>query len=98
VTPINPLLLTILYRGDASVIHTALELDHPQVLIDERSARRIAREVFGLKVIGTTKVLVEANHASLIENVQHALLTIKQSGYWIDDRIIPAALLAAGEA
>jgi hypothetical protein len=53
-------LRTSLDAGEAAVIGLARELNANLVLIDERKARRIARTIYRLHVIGSARVLVEA--------------------------------------
>jgi len=54
--PIDPLLMTSLDAGEAAVIGLARELDSTNyVLLDERKARKIARTVYGLHVIGSSQ-------------------------------------------
>ena len=96
--PIDPLLMTSLDAGEAAVIGLARELDSTNyVLLDERKARKIARTVYGLHVIGSARVLVEAKRHGLIDNVSVALQAMRDGGYWIGDSIIDAALKQAGE-
>jgi len=72
-TPVDPLLITLLDVGESSVIHGAREFGLTSVLMDERKGRRIARDVYGLRVIGTARVLVDAKQANLIPSVGRAL-------------------------
>ena len=95
---IDPLLVTSLDEGEASVIALSRELKADFTLIDERKARKIARNVYGLKVIGSAGILVEAKHKGLIENVGLAIKNMRDNGYWIGDSIIEAALKKAGES
>jgi predicted nucleic acid-binding protein len=81
----------------ASVILLAMELNADFILIDERKARKIARTVYGLKVIGSAGILVEAKRQGLIDNVGSALQIMRDNGYRIGDSIIDAALRKAGE-
>ena len=67
------------------------------VLIDERKARKIARTIYGLHVIGSARVLVEAKKRGLLDNVGAALQTMRDGGYWIGDSIVDATLKQAGE-
>jgi len=68
------------------------------VLVDERKARKIARTVYGLHVIGSARVLVEATRRhGLLDNVGVALQAMRDGGYWIGDSIVDAALKQAGE-
>jgi hypothetical protein len=95
--PVDPLLRTSLDVGDAAVIGLAKELSVNLVLIDERKARRIARTIYGLHVIGSARVLVEAKRRGVLGNVGAALQTMRDGGYWIGDSIVDAAQRQAGE-
>jgi predicted nucleic acid-binding protein len=92
------LLESILDAGEASVIRLAREAAVKLVLIDERKARKVARSVYGLQVIGTARVLVEAKREGLLENVGEAIEEMREAGYWIHDDIVRLALREAGEA
>ncbi|MBW1692031.1 MAG: DUF3368 domain-containing protein [Deltaproteobacteria bacterium] len=95
--PVDPLLRTSLDSGEAAVIGLARELNANPVLIDERKARKIARTIYGLHVIGSARVLVEAKKRGLLDNVGAALQAMRDGGYWISDSIVDAALKQAGE-
>ena len=96
-TQLDPLLSNILDEGEASVIQIAVENNADYVLIDERKARKIARTVFNLKVVGTAGILIEAKRKGLIKNVGELLIEMKNNGYWIHDDIIKLALDKANE-
>ena len=95
--PVDPLLRTSLDSGEAAVIELARELSVNLVLVDERKARKIARTIYGLHVIGSARVLVEAKRHGLLDNVGAALQAMRNGGYWIGDSIVDAALKQAGE-
>ena len=95
--PVDLLLMTSLDSGEAAVIGLARELNANPVLIDERKARKIARTIYGLHVIGSARVLVEAKKRGLLNNVGVALQAMRDGGYWISDSIVDAALKQAGE-
>jgi hypothetical protein len=97
VSPADPLLTTVLDRGEASVIQLALETKVDYVLIDERKARKIARDIYGLSVIGTARILVEAKRKGILNGVGDVLRQLKEAGYWIHDDIVVHALKEAGE-
>jgi len=97
-TPLDPLLETILDKGEASVIHLCRERHADFALIDERKARKIAREVYGLKVVGSARILLEAKAQGLIPNVRDALDAMRSAGYWIHEDIVNAVLKEANEA
>jgi uncharacterized protein len=96
--PIDPLLKTVLDIGEASVIQLARECGANSVLIDERKARKIARDIYGMHVVGSARVLVEAKRHGLIESVSEMINGIRSGGYWIHDDIVDFALRKAGEA
>jgi hypothetical protein len=96
-TSIEPLLGSLLDRGEASVIQLAREKDADFVLIDERKARKIARNIYRIQVVGSARILVEAKHRGLISNVRTALEGMRNAGYWIHDDIVKAALEQAEE-
>jgi len=94
---IEPLLGTLLDKGEASVIHLAWEIGADFVLIDERKARKIARKIYGIQVVGSARILVEAKHRGLISNVREAIEGMRSAGYWIHDDIMKAAVEQAAE-
>lgn len=96
--PVDPLLLTILDDGEATVIHLARELNLKKILMDERKGRRIARDAYGLTTIGTVGVMVEAKKMGFLPEIGNLFLEMRKNGYWIHDRIIQAALQKAGES
>jgi uncharacterized protein len=69
-----------------------------QILFDERKARKIARTVYNLKVIGSVRVLIEAKNRGLLDKVGDAIKGMRDGGYWIADPIVEAALKQSGEA
>ncbi|MGC8580404.1 MAG: DUF3368 domain-containing protein, partial [bacterium] len=90
-------LQTVLDSGEASVIQLARELKADYVLIDERKGRKIARDIFNLKVIGTARILVDAKKNGILNNVGDAMKQMKDAGYWIHDDIVKFALKEAKE-
>ena len=66
------------------MIGLARELSVNLVIIDERKARKIARTIYGLHVIGSARVLVEAKKRGLIDNVNTAVTSY--AGWWLLDR------------
>ena len=79
------------------MVGLARELGVNLVLIDERKARKIARTIYGLHVIGSARILVEAKRSKLLDNVGAALQAMRDGDYWIGDSIVDAALKQAGE-
>ena len=75
----------------------ALEEKATIVLIDERKARKVARDIYGLQPIGTTRILVEAKKKSLLPEITSSFQKLRREGYWIHDSIVEVALGEAGE-
>lgn len=94
---IDPLLASLLDVGEAATIALAVQKSAALVLIDEVKGRRVARNVYGLAVIGTARVLVEAKRARLIDHVGPLLEQMRGNGYWIADGILDEILRQAGE-
>ena len=95
--PLDPLLSSVLDTGEASVIQLAMETATPLVLIDELKARKLARTVFHLLVVGSVRLLVEAKRLGALPNVRDAIQGMRDGGYWIHDDIAQFALGEAGE-
>lgn len=95
--PLDPLLDSILDAGEASVIQLARESQAELVVIDERKARRVARSVYGLRVIGAARVLVEAKRRGYLKSVGETIRGMRDGGYWLHDDIVRPALREAGE-
>jgi len=94
---LDPLLQTVLDPGEAGTIQLALRSKADLVLIDERKGRKIARNIYGLNVMGTAGLLVEAKNRGLVSSVSYSLHRMKESGYWIHTDIVRAAVKAARE-
>jgi len=68
-----------------------------RVLIDERKGRKVARDIYGLRTLGTVRVLLEAKQSGLIESILQPLESMREHGYRIHEDIVQAALRQAGE-
>lgn len=93
----EPLLDLELGPGEAAVIAAAHRLQAQLVLIDERRARRIAEQAYGLRVRGSAGILVSAKRAGLIPAVRPLLETLSREGYFLSARLIDRATQEAGE-
>ncbi len=93
----DPLLVSMSDRGEAATIALALEKSASLVLMDEVKGRRVARDVYGLAVIGTGRLLVEAKRASLISRVRPLIEQMRTNGYWMSNGIVGEILRQAGE-
>ncbi len=76
----EPLLASLLDAGEAAVIALARQSGAPLVLLDEAKGRRIARDVYGLRVVGTGRVLVEAKRAGLVAEVKPLITAMRANG------------------
>ncbi|OGJ89069.1 MAG: hypothetical protein A2268_11875 [Candidatus Raymondbacteria bacterium RifOxyA12_full_50_37] len=93
----DPLLVTVLDRGEGAVIQCALENNIGMVVIDERKARNVATSVYGLKVIGTARILVEAKRKGFVPKIEPLITQLLNGGYWIHKDIVDRMLHEAGE-
>lgn len=59
----DPLLETLLDQGEAETIALALQSSATLILMDERKGRKIARDIYGLAVIGIGRLMTEAKKA-----------------------------------
>jgi predicted nucleic acid-binding protein len=93
----DPLLTSLLDLGESRAIELALR-DQPSVLLmDEARGRRVARDIYGLKVVGTGRLLVEAKQMGAVTAVKPLIESIRENGYWLSDRIVNEILKQAGE-
>jgi predicted nucleic acid-binding protein len=93
----DPMLRVHLDLGEASVIESALQHHVAQVLIDEQKARKVARNLYGLTVVGTARILVELCKAGRIGALSPLFSSLRASSYWIDESIVNWALRSVGE-
>lgn len=84
-------------RGESQVIAVARARGAALVLIDELLARRVAGQVYGLRVKGSAGILVQAKKAGLIPEVRPLLNGMKTLGYYLSDRLIERACSEASE-
>lgn len=96
-TSLNPALRGMLDLGEASVVQLASDMKADFVLIDERKARKIARSMYGLNVVGTARILVEAKKKGILETVKDLIDEMRAAGYWIADNIVEQILKEVGE-
>ena len=93
----DALLESLLDIGEAAVISLAREQKASLVLIDERKARKVARDIYGLQPIGTARILVEARKKDLLPDIASQFEKLRLEGYWIHASIVETALREAGE-
>ena len=93
----DPLLVTELDAGEASIIQAARDHGITGVLIDERRARRIAAEAYHLEVRGTFAVFLRAKREGLLPSIRPVLENLVAKGYFIGPQLMTECLRLAGE-
>lgn len=83
-------------RGESEVIALGVELRNAEVIIDDRRARREARNR-GLSVTGVVGLLLRAKNRGFIPLVRPALDSLRARGFRISETLYQQALAVAGE-
>ncbi|HEY0780892.1 MAG TPA: DUF3368 domain-containing protein [Thermoanaerobaculia bacterium] len=94
---VEPLLAAELGAGESQVIDLAVRLKARLDLLDERRARRVASQVYNLRVRGTAGLLVEAKRAGLVPRVRPLLEAMVGKGYFLSARLVEICCQEAGE-
>ena len=82
--------------GEQSVIAYAVARGNLAVGLDDRQARRLAREL-GLPVVGTLGVLLRAKRAGAVSVVHPLLDAVQQEGFRLHPALYAEVLALAGE-
>lgn len=96
-SPPDPLLTSLLDLGETRAIELAKNHQPAVLLMDEARGRKVARDVYGLQVVGTGRVLAEAKHAGLIVRVKPLIEAMRANGYWLSDKIVDEIMRRSGE-
>jgi len=86
-----------LHRGEAEAVVLAIETGADLLVMDDKKARRVARNL-GLRVIGTVGLLLLAKERGLLDQVRPLLLELIRKGFWLSQDVVRRALKEAGEA
>ncbi len=89
-------LLTQIDAGESEVIALALEMKKSCVILDDKKARRIAKDL-GLKMLGTIGVLLQAKKIGVISKIKPALDDLNATGFYISTALYNRALKLARE-
>jgi predicted nucleic acid-binding protein len=89
-------LRTQLDEGESYAIALAMELGNLPIILDDKKARRIAKQL-GLQVIGTLGVLLQAKQMGVITELSSFLDALRHAGYYMTDDLYLEALRIAGE-
>ena len=87
---------TQLDEGEAEVIALAMELGDVSAILDDKKARRLAKQM-GLQVIGTLGILLRAKRKGMITEVKLSLNALRRVGFYMTDALYEEALRIAGE-
>ncbi|ALU11850.1 hypothetical protein EYM_05385 [Ignicoccus islandicus DSM 13165] len=90
------LLKELVDDGEAEAITLALEVDADVLLIDDRDARSLAKEL-GLQVMGVLGVLALAKYNGIIPEVKPIVTELVESGFWVSTGILEEFLRELGE-
>jgi hypothetical protein len=78
-------------EGEIEAIALAMEVSADILLIDDKKGRKIAQG-YGLNILGTLGVLIEAHNRGLITHIQSEIERLKEIGFWISQDIEEAIL------
>jgi predicted nucleic acid-binding protein len=95
--PISPQILQAsLGAGETEAISLALEIKPDLIVLDDRSARRLAQSL-NLKVIGILGVLLDAKKKAHLTEVRSNLDNLINFGFRVSPQIYNQVLVKAGE-
>ena len=92
----SPVLRASLGGGESEAISLALELHADHLVVDEKAARHLAKDL-GLNVIGTLGVLLAAKRRGLITAVRPLIDALLEQNFWISPQLVERALVEIGE-
>jgi len=96
-TPLIRTLRQDIDRGEAEAIALATEREADRVLIDEREARRRARNL-GLEVTGALGILLQAAQKGSLDSVSDTLDRLEEkAGFWITPALRQQVMNELGE-
>ncbi|GGA17835.1 DUF3368 domain-containing protein [Okeania sp. KiyG1] len=83
-------------EGEAEAIALFCELPSEALLLDEKNARRIAKQM-GLPVLGAVGILIWAKQSGLISTLKEQLDALKTQGFHLGQPVYQEALRKVGE-
>jgi predicted nucleic acid-binding protein len=90
------LLQSSLDNGESEAIALSLEIGADLILLDDSDAREKAR-LYGLKITGTIGILLRAKIDGKIVSLKDDLKRLKETGFWISDKLEASLLKEVGE-
>ncbi|HBL29740.1 MAG TPA: DUF3368 domain-containing protein, partial [Acidobacteria bacterium] len=82
--------------GESAVLAFCLSATGYRAVLDDLRGRRCARAL-GVPLFGTLGVVVEARRQGLIPRARPLIAAIRGVGYYIEDKLVEAALNEVGE-
>ncbi|MCU0239688.1 MAG: DUF3368 domain-containing protein [Pyrinomonadaceae bacterium] len=95
-SPISPLAIATLDKGEAAVIQLALEQNIEKVCIDDLKGRRGAKAV-GLDVVGSLGLVGKAKTLGFIKEIRPFIEKAQQAGIFYNQNLIETYLQNLGE-
>jgi predicted nucleic acid-binding protein len=89
-------LMSELGAGEAEAIALCVERSANRIILDDKKARRIAREL-KLPLTGTLAILLRAKEAGILANVRDPINRLLTSNFRVSDALIAEILRRAGE-
>jgi predicted nucleic acid-binding protein len=83
-------------KGEAAAIALAAEMSDSYVVLDDKKARRVARQM-GLRIVGTLGTLLRAKQKGIIAEVHPILEELKSMGFRCSSSLYSEVLRLAGE-
>lgn len=83
-------------QGEAEVLALACEENNPLLIIDDALARKIAN-LQQIKFTGTAGVLLRAKKEGYIKGLKLIIDKLKETGFYISDKLIVEILKSSGE-
>ena len=83
-------------KGEAAAIALATEMSDIVVVLDDKKARRVARQM-GLEIVGTLGTLLRAKRQGIIVEIQPILEELKRVGFRCSPSIYDEVLRLSGE-
>ena len=83
-------------KGEAAAIALASEMSDVYIVLDDKKARRVARQM-GLKIVGTLGTLLRAKQQGIIAEVCPILEELKSVGFRCSSSLYGEVLRLSGE-
>jgi uncharacterized protein len=94
--PLAQSLLQDLGAGEAEALTLAVDVKAVRLILDDKKARRLASS-FGVPLIGTAGIVLQAKQRGFISEIRSVLESLQQVGFHISDGLFQQALNLASE-